>query len=128
MTTTNKKLLHPSPADQADATQTISELLKANPTIYKIIGGGQSAFQGTYGIFSRLCFPVEASLAKEVQTTQLLTRGGSLNSGFWDIAPGNSYIDAAAEAGYAIFSYDQLGVGKSGHPDPIQVVQALLQN
>ena len=42
---------------------------------------------------------------------------------YWDFAPGYSYVDAAAEAGYATFSYDRLGTGLSDHPDPLQVVQ-----
>ncbi len=39
----------------------------------------------------------------------------------------SSYVDAAADAGYATFSYDRLGVGASDHPDPIEVVQASLE-
>lgn len=46
---------------------------------------------------------------------------------YWDIATGYSYVDAAADAGYATFSYDRLGTGLSDHPDPIQVTQSALQ-
>lgn len=126
-TAINKKLLYSGPVDQQAAMQTIVELLKVNPTIYNTTAGGHSTIEGTYGIYSKLCFPSDATLAKNVQTIQFLTHGGTFDSGFWDIAPGNSYVDAAAEAGYATFSYDQLGVGKSDHPDPIQVVQPFLQ-
>ena len=41
--------------------------------------------------------------------------------------PNDSYIDAAAEAGYATFPYDRLGASKSDRPDPVAVVQGPLQ-
>lgn len=40
---------------------------------------------------------------------------------------GYSYVDVAAEHGYASFFYDRLGVGSSDKPDPIQVIQAPLE-
>lgn len=58
---------------------------------------------------------------------QLLTHGATLDHTYWDIAPGYSYVDVASAAGYATLSYDQLGVGNSDHPDPIQAVQATAQ-
>ena len=36
-------------------------------------------------------------------------------------------MDAAAEKGYATFSYDRLGTRKSTQPDPLQIVQLPLQ-
>lgn len=124
VTVTNTNLLYSGPADQLVATQTIVELLKLNPTIYNTTNGGDRIINGTYNIYSKFCFPTDPSLAKTVQTVQFLTHGATLSIGYWDIAPGYSYVDAAAQAGYATFSYDLLGVGKSDHPDPVQVVQA----
>lgn len=126
VTATNRKLLYSGPADELAATQTIVELLKVNPTIYNTTNGGDRITNGVYKIFSRLCIPNDSSVAKNVQTVQFLTHAATLGIGYWDIAPGYSHVDAAAQAGYATFSYDQLGVGKSDHPDPIQVVQAYL--
>lgn len=126
VTATNTKLLYSGPADELVATQTIVELLKLNPTIYNTTNGGDREITGTFKIFSKLCFPTDPSIAKDVQTVQFLTHGATLGIEYWDIAPGYSYVDAAAQAGYATFSYDMLGVGKSDHPDPIQIVQARL--
>lgn len=126
VTATNTKLLYSGPANELVATQTIVELLKVNPTIFNTTNGGDHIISSAYNIFSKLCFPTDPSTAKKVQTVQFLTHGATLGIGYWDIAPGYSYVDAAAQAGYATFSYDLLGVGKSDHPDPIQVVQATL--
>ena len=53
-----------------------------------------------------------------------MTHGIGLDKSYWDIAPGYSYVDAAAAAGYATLAYNRLGVANSDHPDPIQVVQS----
>lgn len=124
VTANNTKLLYSGPVDQEAATQTLIDLLQINPTIYRTTYGGSSVVNGTYAINSKLCVPVESSLSQNLGTIQFLTHGATLGIQYWDIAPGYSYVDAAAKAGYATFSYDRLGVGKSDHPDPIQVVQA----
>lgn len=89
--------------------------------------GGPSTIAGDYSIFVKLCLPSDPKKASEVKTVQLLTHGATLDHTYWDIAPGYSYVDVASAAGYATLSYDQLGVGKSDHPDPIQAVQATSQ-
>ena len=71
--------------------------------------------------------PEKLNATASLHTLQLLTHGGTTDYNYWDLAPGYSYVDAAAEAGYATFSYDRLGTGKSDHPDPLQVVQVPLQ-
>lgn len=126
VTANNTKLLYSGPVDQEAATQTLVDLLQINPTIYRTTYGGPSIVNGTYAINSKLCVPVNSSLAQNLNTIQFLTHGATLGIQYWDIAPGYSYVDAAAKAGYATFSYDRLGVGKSDHPDPIQVVQAYI--
>lgn len=127
VTATNTKLLYSGPADQFAATQTLVELLKVSPTIYNTTNGGDRIIHGAYKIFSKLYFPTDSFLTKNLHTVQFLIHGATLDNGYWDIALGYSYVDAAAQAGYATFSYDQLGVGKSEHPDPIQIVQGTLQ-
>lgn len=126
VTSKNTKLLYSGPVNQEAATQTLVDLLQINPTIFGTTYGGPSVVNSTYAIHSKLCVPVQSSLAQYPGTIQFLTHGATLGIQYWDIAPGYSYVDAAAKAGYATFSYDRLGVGKSDHPDPIQVVQAYM--
>ncbi len=124
VTSNNIKLNYTGPANQLVATETIVEYLQANP---KSILGGINPITGNYSIYAKLCLPSNSTVAKEIKTVHFLTHGDTLDSTYWDIAPGYSYVDAAATAGYATFSYDRIGVGKSEHPDPVQVVQGPLQ-
>ena len=127
VTSNNVKLLLAEPANQTVATATFQELLQANSNIFARVNGGPNVITGEFNIFGKLCFPSDPEAAKKVQTVQFLTHGDTLDSTYWDIAPGYSYIDAAIAAGYATFSYDRIGVGKSDHPDPLQVVQGPIQ-
>ncbi|MCJ1261321.1 hypothetical protein MMC22_001185 [Lobaria immixta] len=123
ITSTNTKLRLPEPDSQMSATETVQELIQANATIIARLSDGKQTFTDTYSIGSKLCYPVNDSAHKS-RTVQVLTHGMGLDKSYWDIAPGYSYVDAAAAAGYATLSYDRLGVGLSDHPDPIQVVQS----
>lgn len=123
VTSTNTKLRLPEPDSQMSATETVQELIQANATIIARLSEGKQTFTDTYSIGSKLCYPVNDSAHKS-RTVQVLTHGMGLDKSYWDIAPGYSYVDAAAAAGYATLSYDRLGVGLSDHPDPIQVVQS----
>ena len=125
---TNTKLLYDGPANQMNATETIVEILQVNSDFATKVNGGPITVTGTFDIYSKLCFPANTTTAlNTVKTLQFLTHGATLDLNYWDIAPDYSYVDAAADAGYASFSYDRLGTGKSQHPDPIQIVQAALQ-
>jgi hypothetical protein len=124
---TNTKILYSVPSDQRNATGTIQRLLEIYPTIYTDTNGGPTVVSGTWSIASRLYFPANAAAAAKVTPVQVLTHGATLDSTYWDFATDYSYINAAAAAGYATFSYDRLGVGNPAHPDPIQTVQAALQ-
>ncbi len=124
VTSNNIQLSYTGPENQLAATETIQEMLQANP---KSILGGVNPITGTYSIYSKLCLPSSPTAAKNVQTVQFLTHGDTLDSTYWDIAPGYSYVDTATQAGYATFSYDRIGVGQSEHPDPVKVVQGPLQ-
>lgn len=103
------------------------EFTQVNSKVAASAIGGPSTVTGTFGIYSKLCFPADPALAKKVQTLQILTHGGTLDHTYWDIAPDYSYVDQAAAAGYATFSYDRLGTGLSDHPDPVQIVQLPIQ-
>ncbi|KAL8787996.1 MAG: hypothetical protein Q9213_001888 [Squamulea squamosa] len=126
-TATNAILDLSSPKDQFNATEIIQELFQAGSTIRQRATIGTRTVQGTYGISGTLCLPADPAKAEAAQTVEILTHGVGLEKSYWDIAPGYSYADAAAVAGYATFAYDRLGVGQSDHPDPIQEVQASLE-
>ena len=123
----NTKLLLKSPASQPELTQTTVDMVQAGSNYMQLVNGGPHPVSGTFQVYSRLCIPNNASAASQVQTLQFLSHGGTLDHTYWDFAPGYSYVDAAAVAGYATFLYDRVGTGLSDHPDPNQVVQAALQ-
>ncbi|PTB66987.1 alpha/beta-hydrolase [Trichoderma citrinoviride] len=127
---TGLKILYDAPQDQAAVTESLVELFQADAAwIANVTAGGPAAIAGTYDIFVKLCLPnnLNPDGKNKIKTVQLLTHGATLDHTYWDIGPGYSYVDVASAAGYATLSYDQLGVGKSSHPDPIQTVQASSQ-
>ncbi|KAI2625761.1 alpha/beta-hydrolase [Hypoxylon sp. NC1633] len=118
------KLRYEAPQDQMAVTESFVELLQVDSTFATdVTAVGPSVISGDYDA----CLPSDPEILAQVKTVQLLTHGATLDHTYWDIAPGYSYVDVASAAGYATLSYDQLGVGKSDHPDPIQVVQATAQ-
>lgn len=112
------------PANESDVTDTFLKYITQGSTFATSIMEGMHNVSGTYNISSTLCMPANGSAPNGVQ---LLTHGIGFDRYYWDFAPGYSYVDAAIEQGYATFSYDRLGVGKSSTPDPIQVVQGPLE-
>ncbi|KAI0385539.1 alpha/beta-hydrolase [Hypomontagnella monticulosa] len=126
--TTGIKLLYEAPQDQMAVTESFVELFQVNSSfVADLTAGGPSVISGDYSIFVKLCLPSDPEVSAKVKTVQVLTHGATLDHTYWDIAAGYSYVDVASAAGYATLSYDQLGVGKSDHPDPIQIVQATSQ-
>ncbi|KAI4114097.1 MAG: hypothetical protein LQ338_008054 [Usnochroma carphineum] len=125
--TTNAILNLSSPTTQYNATEIFQELFQAGSTSIQRALGGARTVQGTYRINGNLCVPADPAKRSVVRTIEILTHGVGLEKSYWDIAPGYSYVDDAAAAGYATFAYDRLGVGQSDHPDPIQEVQAALE-
>lgn len=123
----NTEILLTAPSNNSAVTEFYVELTQANSNLGATAVGGPHTVSGTYGIYTRLCFPADPAAAENVTTLQVLTHGGTLDHTYWDIAPGYSYVDAAADAGYATLAYDRLGSGLSDHPDPVQVVQLPLQ-
>ncbi|OTA98104.1 hypothetical protein M426DRAFT_70424 [Hypoxylon sp. CI-4A] len=122
------KLLYEAPQDQMAIIESFVELFQVDSTFgADVTAGGPSVISGDYNIFVKLCVPNDPEILSQVKTVQLLTHGATLDHTYWDISPGYSYVDVASAAGYATLSYDQLGVGNSDHPDPIQVVQATAQ-
>ncbi|KAK1249221.1 hypothetical protein MKX07_002737 [Trichoderma sp. CBMAI-0711] len=133
LNTTGLNILYSAPQNQAAVTESLVELFQSDSAwVAQVTAGGPSVISGTYDIFIKLCLPESSSSSSSsplshLKTVQLLTHGATLDHTYWDIAPGYSYVDAASAAGYATLSYDQLGVGRSAHPDPIQAVQASSQ-
>ncbi|KAL9599936.1 MAG: hypothetical protein Q9219_003498 [cf. Caloplaca sp. 3 TL-2023] len=124
ITATNSKLALSEPANQTVVTEIVQELVQIDSTIAARTVVGQAVVSGTYQIEATLCIPADAALAAKLKTVQILTHGIGLEKSYWDIAPDYSHVDAAAAAGYATLAYNRLGVGRSDHPDPIQVVQS----
>ncbi|PQE13612.1 alpha beta-hydrolase protein [Rutstroemia sp. NJR-2017a BVV2] len=123
----NNTQLHVSPpSSQAELTQMTVDLATAGSSYMTNLLGGPNLVSGTFQIYAELCVPNSAK-AIDTQTVLFLSHGASLDHTYWDFAPGYSYVDAAADAGYATFNYDRLGYGLSDHPDPNQVVQPGLQ-
>ncbi|KAJ4286482.1 hypothetical protein N0V90_013182 [Kalmusia sp. IMI 367209] len=118
---------YPGPANNFELTEFITNLARKDTTVFATYIGGTSQVSDTFSIFSKLCVPNDVAKASKLSSIQFLTHGGTTDYNYWDFSAGYSYVDAAAEQGYATFSYDRLGTGKSEHPDPKQVVQAPLQ-
>ncbi|PYH91561.1 alpha/beta-hydrolase [Aspergillus ellipticus CBS 707.79] len=121
------KLNYVPPSTIEAETQSMVEMYQVTNSLALTAPNGTQIIQGDFQIYYKLCLPSSSAKAENVTTVQLLTHGATLDHTYWDIGPNHSYIDAATAAGYATLSYDQLGVGNSDHPDPIQVVQATSQ-
>jgi pimeloyl-ACP methyl ester carboxylesterase len=112
------------PKNQSQVTEFFSASYSAGSTVAKDINKGKANVFGTWNIFATLCTPKGNPKPNGVQ---LLTHGVGFDNSYWDFAEGYSYVDVAAKYGYASFSYDRLGVGKSEKPDPVKTVQAPLE-
>lgn len=123
----NERILLAEPANQLALTEYFVEFLQVNSNFSTDVNGGRQQVNGTFNINSRLCYPIGINSFNKLNTIQFLIHGIGFDKSYWDIAPGYSYIDTAAAAGYATFSYDRLGTGLSDHPDAIEVVQSYLE-
>ena len=124
---TNIEILYPGPANNYELTEFITNFVRRDTDTFATSIGGPRQISDTFSIYSKLCVPVDSRNASRPTSVQFLSHGGTLDHTYWDFAPGYSYVDAAAEKGYATFSYDRLGTGKSTQPDPLQIVQLPLQ-
>lgn len=125
-TNVNTELDLPMNVSQTQAVDLVLGLNTANSTLATSVSkNSPDVVDQTFNIGAQLCYPV----SQQNQTTiQFLTHGIAFSKTYWDFAlPNNSYIETAAKAGRATFSYDRLGIGNSSHPDPVQVVQSGIQ-
>lgn len=122
----NFQIKSEEPANQTAVTELLVETVQINSTTAQQLVSGQHLVNGTFAIYSQLCFP-NATGAINATTIQFLIHGSGFDRNYWNISPGYSYVDYAAEQGYTTFFYDRLGTGLSDHPDAIQTVQLGLQ-
>lgn len=120
-------ILYPGPANNFELTEFITDFLRADSDTFSASIGSSGTVSGTFGIYSTLCVPANSTNTRNPTSVQFLAHGGSLDLSYWDFAPEYSYADAAADRGYATFSYDRLGTRMLDHPDPKQIVQVPLQ-
>lgn len=82
---------------------------------------------GTFGVQSRFCTPSVRS-STHAHTLLVLSPGLTYNTLYWDLPfkPQNySFVDYAAEHGFATLNLARLGAGQSEHPNP-EIVQVPL--
>lgn len=100
---TTTKLLLQEPANQTVVTEIIQELWQTGRDNIKAdTDGGSTKTEGSFEIDTTLCLPTNSSKAQTVKTVEVLTHGTGFDKSYWDIAPGYSYVDAAADAGYVV--------------------------
>jgi pimeloyl-ACP methyl ester carboxylesterase len=124
---TNLEILYKGPENNYELTEFITNFVRRDTDTFATSFGGSQQISDTFSIYSKLCVPADTKNASRPTSVQFLSHGGTLDHTYWDFAPGYSYVDAAAEKGYATFSFDRLGTGKSTQPDPLQIVQIPLQ-
>lgn len=120
----NLKFNYTLPVNQTQVTETFVDFITAGSPFMESIMAGTQNISGTFNIGATLCTPANNTKPAGVQ---LLTHGIGFDRHYWDFGPGYSYVDVAAENGYASFFYDRLGVGKSNKSDPLNVVQAPME-
>lgn len=114
----NVQINYREPANQSAVTELLVEIVQVNSTTGKQLAGGKNPVSGTFGIYSQICFPKAAGLSNAT-TIQFTIHGGGFDRSCWNVAPGYSYVDYAAEQGYTTFLYDRLGTGLFDCPDPL---------
>lgn len=115
----------PDNITNTEAVDLILGLNTANSSLASSVSSPAQQIGGSFNISAQICYP---ALSRNTSVIQFLTHGVAFSKTYWDFEfPNNSYIDSAALAGHATFSYDRLGIGESSHPDPIQIVQGPLQ-
>lgn len=118
----NRVALNP-PTDFSDVAATIAFLTQA--VAFQPVNGSQR-------IYGQFCDPTKEFPGRS-GNLQLLVHGNSYDHQYFnafDAVPSslaNSWAAYANAQGYPTLAIDRLGIGKSSHPDPINVVQAPYQ-
>ncbi|KAH7102876.1 Alpha/Beta hydrolase protein [Auriculariales sp. MPI-PUGE-AT-0066] len=96
----------------------------ANITLDSPGSGSLQVGPAAFNIFFHFCTPSEPT--ERSKTVQILAHGATYTHEYWNLQykpEMYSYERAALAQGYSILSYDALGIGRSAHPDPLNVVQ-----
>ncbi|CAE6377662.1 unnamed protein product [Rhizoctonia solani] len=83
----------------------------------------KNRIEGTYEIWAQTCRP----RGKSGQVPLIVgIHGINFDHSYWEFGYSKDYnfIEAANKAGYAVLTYDRLGVGQSDKPDGLEVVQS----
>ncbi|CAE6415564.1 unnamed protein product [Rhizoctonia solani] len=118
------------PADQGKLTGFLANFWTTGSTVtsqimsHKSDGSTQKKrVEGTYNIWTQICHPN----GKEGQVPLIVgIHGINFDHSYWEFGYSREYnfIEAANRAGYAVLTYDRLGVGQSDKPDGLNVVQS----
>ncbi|KAI7351409.1 alpha/beta-hydrolase [Hortaea werneckii] len=122
-TASNVQIDYPLPVNQTQVTETTLDYITPGANFPTSILGEPQTVEGTYNLGATLCMPSGSN----VKGVQLLTHGVGFDRYYWDFTSEYSYVDRAAQAGYATFFYDRLGVGQSEKPDAVETVQTGLE-
>ena len=125
VTATNLHFTIQPPSDQYAATEIVQELVEHNSSLVPSTSTGPVEVSGSYNISATLCYP--KGYGPQIKTINILTSGIGFDKSYWDISPGNSYVEALVAAGYSTLAYDRLGTGSSQYPDGINVVQSTFE-
>ncbi|QRW25236.1 alpha/beta hydrolase family protein [Rhizoctonia solani] len=118
------------PVNQGDLTGFLAEYWATGSTVASKVTTSNAdgttqkrRIQGTYNIWSQVCHP------KGVQGQVPLIigiHGINFDHSYWEFGYSKEYnfIEAANKAGYAVLTYDRLGVGQSDKPDGVNIVQS----
>ncbi|EME81785.1 uncharacterized protein MYCFIDRAFT_32930 [Pseudocercospora fijiensis CIRAD86] len=118
------------PKNQSQAAEWTVDGLTASSGLPDSVITGTQNVEGTFDIGATLCLPNNNT---KPSTVQILTHGFGFDRYYWvrrlhpDFAPGYSWVDIAAQHGFATLYYDRLGVGESDTPDALNIVQAPLE-
>lgn len=120
----------PAEADLAKGAITPSGKVQGDPrphckavTVPVALAAGEPV---QYSIFGEICLPPGAQ-GHGVQTVHLAVHGATYSHLYnaWPYEPETySYADALMKAGYAVFTFDRIGIGQSSHPPGASVTIA----
>ncbi|KII91729.1 hypothetical protein PLICRDRAFT_123246 [Plicaturopsis crispa FD-325 SS-3] len=112
-----------APANETELTALVTQIVSATSNVTSALVKGTELLNATYEIYSQLCIPAGF---KQNGTLEFAIHGINFDHSYWTFGGKGSpynYVEAAINAGHAIFIYDRLGVGHSTKPDGIKEVQ-----
>ena len=102
-TVNNTRLGFPNRFSQFFVTDLLQRSLLDSPSPASEYNLGPQLISGSYGVAVTLCVPKDRSNVSS--TLQILNHGLGGDRSYWDIAPGYSFVDAMAAAGYASLNF-----------------------